>query len=137
MAQATIIVKNVTLSDIFIDDLGITIAASGSPGSSITLSDLYTTFEIVESTDLQSEVATGDIVINDGTDDLSVSEGLNHLKIETELEDIDQDASISGANFDDILLTGGCYRGSNFCPDRAVEIIATRAGSLVLQGGCD
>lgn len=129
MAQATIIAINVTLSDIFIGDLGITIAASGSPDSSRTLSDLYTTFEIVASTDLQAEVATGYIVINDGIDDLSISDGLNQLKVETELEDIDQDASLAGINFDDILLTGGCG-GTD------PHIIATKAGNLVLLGGC-
>lgn len=129
MAQATIIAINVTLSDIFVDDLGITIAASGSPGSSITLSDLYTTFEIVSSTDLQAEVATGDIAIHDGSTQLIISAGLNHLKVETELEDIDQDASLAGINFDDILLTGGCG-GTD------PHIIATKAGNLVLLGGC-
>jgi len=129
VAQAIIIATNVTLSDIFIDDLGITIAASGSPSSSITLSDLYTTFEIVSSIDLQAEVATGYIGINDGTNDLSISDGLNQLKVETELEDFDQDASLAGVNFDDILLTGGCG-GSD------PHIIATKAGNLVLLGGC-
>ena len=129
MAQATIIAINVTLSDIFIDDLGLTIAASGSPDSSRTLSDLFTTFDIVSSTHLQAEVATGDIVINDGTDDLSISDGLNQLKVETKLEDIDQDASLAGINFDDILLTGGCG-GTD------PHIIATKAGNLVLLGGC-
>lgn len=129
MSQATIIATNITTSDIFIDDLGITIAASGSPDSSITLSDLYTTFDIISSEDLRAEVATEFIVINDGTDDLSVDDALMHLKMETELEDDYQDASLAGVNFDDILLTGGCG-GSD------PHIIATKAGNLVLLGGC-
>ena len=128
MAQAIIIAINVTLSDINIDDLGITIAASGSPDSSRTLSDLYTTFEIVSSDNLKTEVIAEDIVINDGSGDLSVDDALQQLKIETEKEDVDQDASL-GVNFDDILLTGGCG-GTD------PHIIATKAGNLVLLGGC-
>ncbi len=129
MSQATIIAINVTLNDISIDDLGITIAASGSPDSSITLSDLYTTFELVASNDLKTEVITEYIVINDGSGDLSVDDALQQLKIETEKEDVDQDASLAGVNFDDLLLTGGCG-GTD------PHIIATKAGNLILLGGC-
>ena len=130
MSQATIIATNVTLSDMNIDDLGITIAASGSPDSSVILSDLFTTFEIISSEDLRAEVATGYIVINDGGPTaLSIDDALMHLKVETEYQDMEQDASLAGINFDDILLTGGCG-GTD------PHIIATKAGNLVLLGGC-
>lgn len=132
MAQATIAVKNITASDIFIDDLGITIAASGSPNSSVILSQLYTTIEIIQSNDLKIEVISGNLCIF--TDEvyiqeLSIDDAILHLKVETEYEDSVQDASIAGINFDDILLTGGCG-GTD------PHIIATKAGNLVLLSGC-
>lgn len=133
---AIIIAKNVTLSNIDIQDMGFTLSASGTPNSTRTLTDYFEIHEIVSSDNLVTEVAAGNIVINDGSYDLSVSDGLKHILIETEYEDLAQDASISGTNLDDILITGGCYRGSLTCPDRVVEIIATQAGNLVLKGGC-
>lgn len=129
---ATIAVKNITASDIFIDDLGITIAASGSPNSSVILSQLYTTIEIIQSNDLKIEVIAGNLcVFTDEAyaQELSIEDATLHLKVETEYEDLVQDASIAGINFDDILLTGGCG-GTD------PHIIATKAGNLVLLSGC-
>jgi hypothetical protein len=126
---AIIIAKNVTVSTVNIEDMGFSLSPSGTPNSTRTLTDYFELFEIVSSDNLTAEVAAGNIVINDGTTDLSVSQGLNHIFIQTEYEDLDQDSGIAGANFDDILLTGGCG-GTD------PHIIATKSGYLVVKGGC-
>ena len=75
------IVKNTTLADIFLSDVGIHVPASGQ----------YTIYEneyplwaaaTTESPDspLTALVKSGDIVVNDGTTDLSVAVGLLHLQ---------------------------------------------------------
>lgn len=81
--MSTIIAKNVTLGEIFLDDLGVSIAAS----SSLTLTLIFQKRFITDSQDLKDQVSSGDIVINDGTEDLSVEDGLFHIKFETQYED--------------------------------------------------
>jgi hypothetical protein len=81
--MSTIIAKNNTGSDIFLEDLGVTIPAS----SNRTLTDTIEVERITESDDLKTKVTSGDITINDGINDLSISDGLLHIKFETEYED--------------------------------------------------
>lgn len=81
--MTTIIAKNVSGGDIFLDDLGIDLATD----STTELNLLFSIYLISESSDLRDSVSNGDIVINDGNSDLSVSDGLDHLLLETEYED--------------------------------------------------
>ena len=84
MSMWTVIVKN-SGSDQSIDDLGIIIPDSNQ----ITLSDQFTYNEIANSDDLRSLVSSGDIVINDGINDLSPTDGVKFLSLENlkELEE--------------------------------------------------
>lgn len=81
--MSTIIAKNITASDIFLNDLGVTIDASGS----LTLTVIFQVRRITNSQDLKDQVSNGNIVINDGTEDLSAQDGLFHIKFETQYED--------------------------------------------------
>lgn len=72
----TLIAKNSDSTAIVsIDDLGISIEA----GSQITLSDQFEYDQIASSDDLRQLVDDGDIVINDGSDDLSAANGVKYL----------------------------------------------------------
>lgn len=80
----TVIVKNNGGSAVFFDDLGISVPASAS----ITFSDFFTYEEIADSDDLRSAVASaGNIVINDGSNDLSAADGVWYLTFE-HIEDV-------------------------------------------------
>jgi len=72
----TVIAKNEDSTAIItIDDLGISIGA----GIQITLSDQFTYEELADSDDLRQYVEDGDIVINDGSSDLSSANGVKFL----------------------------------------------------------
>jgi len=80
----TVIVKNNGGSAVFFEDIGISIPASAS----ITFSDQFTYEEIADSDDLRSAVASaGNIVINDGSNDLSATDGVWYLTFE-HIEDV-------------------------------------------------
>jgi len=76
MALPTVIAKNQTGTPILLESLGLT--APASPGT-ITLTDFATFFEVAADATLENRVGTGDIVVNDGTSDLSTAEGLAYL----------------------------------------------------------
>ena len=78
-----IIAKNNTSSAIPLDDLGIEIPGSGQRN----LTDNFDKNEISASNDLDTQVSSGNIIINDGTSDLSITDGLRHINFETEYED--------------------------------------------------
>jgi len=80
-----IIAKNNTAVKIPIDDLGVSIPASGQRD----LTEVFKKEVIAESKDLPSYVLSGDITINDGVSDLNISDGLKQLTIQTEWEDQD------------------------------------------------
>jgi len=78
-----IIAKNNTESAISITDLyGVKVPASGQ----LDLLEQFDPYKISQSTVLQTKVSDEDITINDGTSDLSVANGLKHLKFLTEYE---------------------------------------------------
>lgn len=81
--MATIIIKNNTDSNVTIEDLGITIAAS----SQRTLSDLFTLVEISDSEDLVTYVNNETFTVNNGVEDLHRINGLKHINLETVYED--------------------------------------------------
>jgi len=70
-------IKNTTGSVIVVEDLGIPVPSGGQ----IDFSTQFTYDEIAGSDDLRTEVVAGDLVVNDGTSDLSSSEGEKYLKL--------------------------------------------------------
>ena len=70
------IVKNTTIAAINVSDVGVTIAAS--PGSYTIPDQDYLIWSA--STVAATNVGTGDLVVNDGTSDLSAALGAAHLK---------------------------------------------------------
>ena len=79
MLVLTIKAKSISGSDIFLEDIGITIPVS----SFLTLSDLFTLTEISSSLDLYNEVDNDNIIINNGTIDLEKSVALEYITLET------------------------------------------------------
>ena len=77
MAMHTVIIKNSSGSNQTIEDLGIEIAH----GTQITMSGQYTFTDLAASDDLRALVAAGDLVVNDGSDDLSSARGELYLTI--------------------------------------------------------
>lgn len=82
MPETIVIAINNTASEILLD-IGKTIDAS----SSVNLTQLYPKRVITKSENLKTFVSAGDITINDGSQDLSIPDGLLHIKFETEYED--------------------------------------------------
>ena len=75
MAMPTVIAKNQTGTDIDLERLGLRVPAAGQ----LTLTDFSTYTECTEDEDLETQTAAGNIVINDGTIDLSTAEALVYL----------------------------------------------------------
>ncbi len=75
MAMWTCVIKNSSGSDQLIEDLGITIPDADQE----TLSDQFTYDELAGSDDLRALVNAGDLVVNDGSSDLSAANGEIYL----------------------------------------------------------
>ena len=75
-ADWTVIAKNNSGSNVVLEDLGIEIANTAQ----ITLSDYFGFGDIADSASLQAAVAAGNIVINDGSVDLSSANGVNFIR---------------------------------------------------------
>lgn len=100
MADKVIIIKNTTISDILVN--GIVVPATGqSDFTNIPIA------ELLEDTDLFVDIASGDIVINNGTLDLSAAAGDNHIQpqqhtahkiLYTDVEGSIQEAPLGAAN---------------------------------------
>lgn len=78
MSQWTVIIKNYSGLDQMIDDLGFPVPDSTAE---INIDEQFTYDEISGSDDLRALVDSGDLVINDGTSDLSTSEGVKYLTL--------------------------------------------------------
>lgn len=89
--MATVIIKNYTFEDRFIEDLGISIDATND----ITLSDIYDIVEISDSDDLKTYVTNEVLVVNNGYIDLDIEDGLKYINLETEYEDDETEDAIS------------------------------------------
>jgi hypothetical protein len=76
VALPTVIAKNQTGTPILLESLGLT--APAAPGT-ITLTDFANFFEVASDSTLNTRVNAGDIVINDGTSDLTTAEALGFL----------------------------------------------------------
>jgi hypothetical protein len=77
-----VIVKNNTVATQWLSDFGIALAASGQ----VTLTDTATRDHIYGSVDLKTKVANSIFVINDGTNDLSLSDAIDYLDFTTDYE---------------------------------------------------
>lgn len=73
----TVIIKNSSGSTKTVEDLGISIADS----SQVTFSDQFTFDTIAGSDSLRTLVQAGDLVVNDGTSDLSAANGVKYLTL--------------------------------------------------------
>jgi len=112
----SIIAKNITASGIEIPDL------SGLYIDSYSQQDLFEYFtmdEIDDSLDLDDAIINGWIVMNDGTQDLSVSDSLKHTSLPTTYEVPD--------NFLDLDDTPNTYSGTNPV-DRFLKIKSAEDG---------
>jgi hypothetical protein len=75
MPVQTVIAKNVTANPVVLPRLGVTILGN----QQLTLSDFFRTEELWEASDLSAAVTAGDIVINDGSGDLTTTPGLRWI----------------------------------------------------------
>lgn len=73
MAKPIVIAKNQTASPVVLTRLAVTVPASGQ----ITLTDFCNFWEIQEDDQLRTEIEGGNILLNDGTDDLTATEALD------------------------------------------------------------
>ena len=110
------VLKNTTLSDIFITDTGVNLLAS----SSLTLNPTeYTLW--ASSSDIITHIGSGAVVVNDGTEDLSKALGISLLQ-----------SNFRDTDFVDELKTSGRLRvsvyhenGGGSSTDEKVKISAT------------
>ncbi len=105
----TIIATNNTGSSINLDDLGVSLSSSEVRN----LTNTFDSVELVESIDLNINVASGDIGINDGIIDLSISDALAHINIESEYQDLEQDSDIGGVISTDLVVVD-LYRSTQY-----------------------
>lgn len=76
MPYWTVILKNGSGSTVVLEDFGIEILN----GSQITLSDFFDYSDIADSKELDTFIGNGDLVLNDGSTDLSAADGVNYIK---------------------------------------------------------
>lgn len=75
--MATVTIKKPTAGDLFIPDLGIIIPGLGSD----TFTDAETILRIASSNDIRTFVSAGTLVVNDGTNDLSIPLAKSYLAL--------------------------------------------------------
>ena len=76
MAEWTITLKNTTGDPLLIQDLG----WSMPDGSNANILNEFTFDALVNSSSLKTAVSSGDVVVNDGSTDLSVADGTDFLR---------------------------------------------------------
>lgn len=85
MAYWIVIAKNNSGSTQIIEDLGVEILN----GAQLVLSDFFDYSDIADSKSLDVLVAAGDIVLNNGSLDLSAADGLNYIKRDNVYRDLE------------------------------------------------
>jgi len=131
MSQWKVIVTNISGIDQIVSDLGLPVPDSTAE---INLDKQFTYDEISGSDDLRELVGNGDLLINDGSDDLSPSEGVRYLTLINKeyLEDNYYDKSyldsqlINKNTLDEAYNEGG---------DGAGRVIDTTAGAIKIDVG--
>jgi len=100
--MAIIIAKNVSGAEIDLD-FGLVIADA----EVVILTDYYDIEEIIGSDELKTHVANGDIVLNDGVSDLSITDAANHLMLQTKfIDQADEDNIVAGYTADLATIQG-------------------------------
>jgi len=85
MAIKTFIFKNTTDSNLNVNDLsGVRLPASGI----VNVTEMFTNYTIYESLDLKTVISGGQMIINDGVEDLSVYDALIYCSYETPIDQI-------------------------------------------------
>ena len=85
MAIKTFIFKNTTDANLNIADLsGIRLSASGT----VDVTEMFTNYVLYESSDLKTVISGGQMVINDGTADLSIEDALIYCSYETPITEV-------------------------------------------------
>lgn len=122
MAKPIVIAKNQTASPIVLGHLTVTVPAT--PGQ-MTLTDFCKFWEIQEDDQLRSLVASADIVINNGTLDLTTPEALNYLSALSTIENAY--ATIPTANEKAALAgsVGPVGAGNKYLTEDDAEVVAT------------
>ncbi len=126
------ILKNTTIADISIKDTGVLVPASGQyiiPAQDYLL--------WMDSVDIDVHINSGDIVVNNGTKDLSINMGLNYIHDFTIAEDIEFDNATNG--FIAINVQTAIEEAKNSSlPDFVISndtcIIFKEDGGFVLKG---
>ena len=78
-----ILAINDTTAEVFIDDLGISIPY----GESRSLFSEFAIEELHSSNDLKAHILAGNIIINDGSKNLGINDGIAHVSLESEYTD--------------------------------------------------
>jgi hypothetical protein len=86
------IVRNTSGSELVLEDFGITLAVNEERD----LEEGELISEIADSDDLKTKITNGDVVINDGIQDLTVEEALKTVTVLTQIEDEADDSSGAG-----------------------------------------
>lgn len=144
-----VVIKNNNPNDYLVEDLGISVTASGS----LLFHEQFTYNEIVGSDDLRTAISGSNLVVNDGTSDLSSLNGVYYLSIENlnHLRDnyydkgaletsgqsqihwdniTDTPTGIEGNTLDEAYDEGGAGAGREITVDAgAVKFDATVSGS--------
>ena len=81
----TVIAKNNSGSTQVLENLGTEILN----GTQLTLSDYFEYSDLTDDDDLKTKVSNGDLVINDGTADLTATEGVNYLSRDNLYNDLE------------------------------------------------
>lgn len=100
------ILKNTTISDISLDSVGIIIPASSQYNIDKTQYSLFSTDSLIS--EISSYISSGDIVVNNGTDDLNSINGLNYMRTSDHAKNILFDDNVSlntmiGVNVQDAI----------------------------------
>lgn len=94
MAVKTIIAKNITGSPVVLSRLGVTILG----GQQLNLTDYFRVEELWEATDLTSAINAAQIIINDGTSDLTATQSLNYVSSQSAQRDINTELENASAS---------------------------------------
>lgn len=119
--MATLVLKNTTITDITIADASaVIVPASGFD----TYTDAKMILQLVQSRNLQTFVAGGQIVVNNGTSDLTVAVALQYLaQLQTQ------------SGFDSLPLVGALYQLQAGSQLDVATLPLSRCGMEIVQAG--
>jgi len=131
--EFALILKNTTGSELLLDDLGWNIP----DGTNDNILEQFDFGTLAGSTSLELAVSNGSIVVNNGTDDLSISDGLDFLRrsnryyVDTEVSDLRDDLQPGMNNIQselDVTQTGaGLSSAGTYLPEGSSNYLSTAA----------